>query len=83
MGMKMSIKMRVVEDPDAWDAYQEGEFDVECNECGISLAVIPPKKIFDLPPHEVNDAGFEWVNDRYFYCKKCQRDLGCDQVDEC
>ena len=45
--------------------------------------VIPPEKIFDLPPHEVNDAGFEWVNDRYFYCKKCQRDLGCDQVDEC
>lgn len=59
-----------------------------CDQCGANLLVMPPKHVRNKIDEGVKkdyisliEAGLEWAQERYFYCKKCQKEYGRDEVE--
>ena len=76
------VKIKSITDEQAnnYD-YEDGEWSAQCKECGCELAIRPPEHIFWLPSVDINDAGTEWIEDRWFTCEKCQKEFGYDAVE--
>ena len=78
----MNVKMRVVDNPDDWDAYKEFEYSADCKECHVDLAVIPPKRILDKAVKmEDDDIALDWMGEKWFTCPACQKEWDCDGVE--
>lgn len=67
------------------EKFEGHEMAAECNECGVDLAVTPPKSVLarierDEKPGDL-DAGWEWISEHYFNCPKCQEEYGIGAVE--
>lgn len=54
--------------------YREGEYMAFCAECGCEIAVMPPEKLLKKARKGNEEGVFDWMDKRYFYCPKCQRE---------
>ena len=76
------VSIRSITDEEADNSdYEDGEWSAQCRECECELAIRPPERIFKLNPIDIQDAGTEWIENRWFTCKKCQKEFGYDAVE--
>lgn len=68
---------------------QGTEQSVLCSGCDVELYVMPPAAIrkriargVENDEMEDIEAGLLWSQENYFYCKKCQKELDCDEMEE-
>ena len=60
--------------------YREGEYMTFCAECACEIAVMPPEKLLKKARKGDEEEVFEWLDKRYFYCPKCQRENGLSEM---
>ena len=68
--------MSIVRKPKNPTDYKDGEYSAFCDGCDCELAVMPPKRL-----QWKDDECLEWVGERYFYCKKCQKEEDRPEVE--
>lgn len=54
--------------------YREGEYMTFCGECDCEVAVLPPEKLLKEARKGKEEGVFEWLDNGYFYCPKCQKE---------
>ena len=71
---------KVIKNPSTY-IFKEYEMSESCHECDVEMAVMLPKRIIKKIEAGDEDAGWNYMDEHYFYCKSCQEELGVGAVD--
>ena len=61
--------------------YREGEYMASCGKCDCEIAVLPPEDLLKKARKGDEFGVFAWMDSRYFYCPKCQRENDLPEVE--
>ena len=60
--------------------YREGEYSAFCGEYGCEVAVLVPENLLKEARRGNEEGVFEWLDNRYFYCPKCQKENDLSEI---
>lgn len=75
---KMKKRVRV---PKNDSDYHEGEYLAYCAECDCEIAVLPPEKMIKKAREGEESEVFEWLDNGYFYCPRCQKENDLSEME--